>query len=262
MCTNAKGDQMAPHFLFQKGNDKHHLVDTSFSTYDSNASGYQDEITFQSWLNLLILFLRQDDHDPTLLLLDGHFSHLNLDVLFTAEKANIIILCLPAHSTMICQPNNQMTNKTFKSLLDNGLKWMIFSLNHLIFQFLSSWLKYAKCDCYFMEISWNISFWWILNITTFEKVSSERTRWKRKEDIRSSDGFDWTKIQKNEQEKKSFKKLVSAFEKEVENVKIPIPKEISDLIYQPKQKEEKKKLSEFEPEKKIRIHFLNVSNSK
>jgi hypothetical protein len=50
---------------------------------------------------------------------------LNLNALFTAAKSNIIIVCMPSHATMICQPNDQMANKHFKSLLDNKLKNMI-----------------------------------------------------------------------------------------------------------------------------------------
>ena len=132
LCTSANGHQIPPHFLFQKSADKHLLVGTTTSTCDSNDSGFQDEITFQTWVNLFILFKQQwytkqniDVSLPLVLLLDGHLSHLNLNALFTAAKSNIIIVCLPSHTTMVCQPNDQMTNKHFKSLLDNALKSMI-----------------------------------------------------------------------------------------------------------------------------------------
>jgi hypothetical protein len=48
--------------------------------------------------------------------------------------------------------------------------------------------------------------------------------------------------------------LVKAFEKEVQNVSIQVPKEISDLIYQ---KKEESQSIELNP-KKIRIHFVNL----
>jgi hypothetical protein len=72
-------------------------------------------------------FLKQSvqDSTPLLLILDGHFSHLDINMLFTAAKSKIIVLCLPAHATMVCQPNDQMVNKHFKALLDNGLKSMV-----------------------------------------------------------------------------------------------------------------------------------------
>jgi hypothetical protein len=59
------------------------------------------------------------------LFLDGHLSHLNFNILFTTTKSNIIIICMPSHATIICQPNDQITNKHFKLLLDNKLKNMI-----------------------------------------------------------------------------------------------------------------------------------------
>jgi hypothetical protein len=48
LCTSASGDQMAPHYLFQKSEEKHLLVGTSSSTCESNDSGYQEEKTFQT----------------------------------------------------------------------------------------------------------------------------------------------------------------------------------------------------------------------
>ena len=60
---------------------------------------------------------------------------------------------------------------------------------------------------------------------------------------------------------KDEKELVKAFEKEVQSVTVPIPKEISDLIYSEEKKKEEKEndLSQQEPKtKKIRLHLTNL----
>ena len=124
LCTNAFGDLMPPHFLFQNGEGKHLLAETKNSTCDSNTTGFQDESTFQSWLNLFILFKKEFfsqkqilDDKPVILLLDGHYSHLDRKMLYTAALSSIIIVCLPSHATMVVQPNDQTVNKHFKELL-------------------------------------------------------------------------------------------------------------------------------------------------
>jgi hypothetical protein len=54
---------------------------------------------------------------PVILLLDGHGSHLSWKSLYTAAKHNIIVLCLPSHTTSVIQPNDRTTNRRFKALL-------------------------------------------------------------------------------------------------------------------------------------------------
>ena len=41
---------------------------------------------------------------PILLLLDGHSTHFELRSLQFAKENNIIIFCLPPHTTHVCQP--------------------------------------------------------------------------------------------------------------------------------------------------------------
>ena len=41
---------------------------------------------------------------PKLLILDGHGSHLNIDIISLCQENNIQLYCLPTHTTHIFQP--------------------------------------------------------------------------------------------------------------------------------------------------------------
>ena len=56
---------------------------------------------------------------PVLLLTDGHKSHINLDVIDICHENNIILFCLPPHSTHALQP---LDVAIFKSLKDHFAK--------------------------------------------------------------------------------------------------------------------------------------------
>lgn len=64
------------------------------------------------------------------LLLDDHYSHLNLDVLFTAAKNGIMVVCMLVHATHLVQPNDKTANKRFKQNLDEELE--SFASNNLV----------------------------------------------------------------------------------------------------------------------------------
>ena len=43
-------------------------------------------------------------HRPILLLLDGHSSHFELSTIQLARQSEVILFCLPPHTTHVCQP--------------------------------------------------------------------------------------------------------------------------------------------------------------
>ncbi len=79
-------------------------------------------------MNIFILWknkwLQDNGYGPNetvLLLLDGHYSHLNHKVLFTAAMHHMEIVCMFAHATHLIQPNDKTVNKRFKQNLDAEL---------------------------------------------------------------------------------------------------------------------------------------------
>ena len=59
---------------------------------------------------------------PVLLVLDGHGSHITIEVIEFAQSNNIHLLCLPSHTSHILQPLDIGVFKSFK----------MFSLRHVV----------------------------------------------------------------------------------------------------------------------------------
>ena len=62
---------------------------------------------------------RFDGQQPLLLLMDGHKSHMSLDLVDLCRENNVILFCLPPHMTHALQP---LDVSVFKSLKDNYSK--------------------------------------------------------------------------------------------------------------------------------------------
>src|SRR6185312_8838158 len=136
LCTSpAQGGLiLPPHFLFQQAESsepRNLLCRTVNCTSDYNSTGYQDVNTWKCWMCIFIVWKNQWLHengygpnDSVLLLLDGHYSHLDHNVLFTAAMNHVEIVCMLAHATHLVQPNDKSINKRFKQNLDEDLAVM------------------------------------------------------------------------------------------------------------------------------------------
>ena len=80
--------------------------------YGLSDSGWMDVELFEEWFKNHFL-VHAPSSRPLLLLLDGHTSHYNLNVLQMASKEGIILFCLPPHSAHLLQP---LGNGTFCAL--------------------------------------------------------------------------------------------------------------------------------------------------
>ena len=59
-------------------------------------SGWIDSELFLSWMNKA--FLKHcGSQRPVLLFVDGHASHITLDVIDVAKENDVILFCLPPH---------------------------------------------------------------------------------------------------------------------------------------------------------------------
>ena len=104
-CGNAAGYCIPPMVVFDCKTLK--LVMTTGEVpgtfYGLSESGWMDTVFFEEWLKNHFL-LYAPPARPLLLLLDGHTSHYQLDVLRIAAAEGVIIFCLPPHATHILQP--------------------------------------------------------------------------------------------------------------------------------------------------------------
>ena len=76
------------------------------SLYGVSKSGWMEADNFISWFKSL--FLPAVDHllptGPVVLFLDGHHSHLSLELIHTAKMKGVHLYCFPPHTTHILQP--------------------------------------------------------------------------------------------------------------------------------------------------------------
>lgn len=65
-------------------------------------SEYMNSELFIEWFRVFLEHI--PSKRPVLLLLDGHVSHSSIELLQLAKANNVILFCLPSHSTHLYQP--------------------------------------------------------------------------------------------------------------------------------------------------------------
>ena len=85
------------------------------AVYAKSESGWVDSELFVEWMKKVFLKFATPQR-PVLLIIDGHKTHLTLDVVDLAQSNGVILLCLPPHTTHSLQP---LDVSVFKSLKDH-----------------------------------------------------------------------------------------------------------------------------------------------
>jgi hypothetical protein len=116
-CCNAEGVFLPPAFMFKGKNFKKEFMDDmppGAQVYMSPKSAYINSEIFLKWLKEH--FYPRKSAGKTLVIFDGHASHCNnLETLKFAEDHDIILLCLPPHTTHYLQPLDRSVFKSLKS---------------------------------------------------------------------------------------------------------------------------------------------------
>ena len=118
-CVSASGNALPPFMIYPRKRMPDYLKvgavpGTAFHCSDS---GWVNSELFYKWLEFFIKSIPPSR--PVLLLLDGHASHVSIEVIELARSNDIHMLCLPAHTTHILQP---LDVGVFKSLKSNYYK--------------------------------------------------------------------------------------------------------------------------------------------
>ena len=76
------------------------------AVYGISDSGWMDGANFLSWFTKLLLSAVSylTETAPVLLFLDGHHSHISLELIRRAHGSNVLLLCLPPNTTHLLQP--------------------------------------------------------------------------------------------------------------------------------------------------------------
>lgn len=116
VCCNAEGNFLPPVCIFKGVNKKAEWEDKmppgSYIVMSKKSSYVNTEI-FSNWLENH--FIPRKAQGKCLLILDGHTSHTSADKLLDLAASNdIILLCLPSHSTHFLQPLDRCFFKSLK----------------------------------------------------------------------------------------------------------------------------------------------------
>lgn len=105
-CVNALGTYIPPAFIFPRKNMKLDLMDhaPTGSVGYAQEKGWMNGHVFLKWLQHFVKHSKASPQNKVLLLLDGHSSHKNIDVLTFAKQNGIVIFCFPPHCTHRLQP--------------------------------------------------------------------------------------------------------------------------------------------------------------
>ncbi len=123
-CLSATGEAIATSVIFQGMRMFKEIFEYWDIAYCANESGYQSDESFESWC---IEFVQQAKPTPTMpvvLLLDNHFSHLDIDALIYLRDNNVRVVSLHPHTThLLCAQDVCVFapfKKYFKKYLDEA----------------------------------------------------------------------------------------------------------------------------------------------
>lgn len=127
-CCNAVGNFLPPVVIIKGVNKKPEFQDglpPGSEVYMNKKSAYVNAELFHRWLR--DHFVPRKPQGKVILLLDGHSSHTNaIEMLETAEQNDIILFCLPSHTTQALQPLDRSFFKPFKTFYTAETRnWMI-----------------------------------------------------------------------------------------------------------------------------------------
>ena len=102
-CCSASGERLPPYILYKGKNLYQRWMEggPAGTLYGVTESGWMDSMYFLSWFEKL--FLPAVSHllstGPVILFLDGHYSHISLELIRSARRHHVHLLCLPPNTT-------------------------------------------------------------------------------------------------------------------------------------------------------------------
>ncbi len=121
-CVSASGFSMPPYIIYPRKRitDSLKVGALAGTTFRCSDSGWVNSELFMDWLKLFTEMI--PPARPVLLILDGHASHISVQVIEYARKNQINMLCLPAHTTHLLQPLDVGVFKSLKAFYSKACK--------------------------------------------------------------------------------------------------------------------------------------------
>lgn len=128
LCINAAGDQFIPPlFVFPRIRMDPRLTKDApdGSIFDAQESGWISASGFLKWLKAFVDKVNPTEQSPVLLILDGHSTHKDLEVILYAKEHHVHMLSLPPHTTHKLQPLDRAVMRPFKTAFNAECEaWM------------------------------------------------------------------------------------------------------------------------------------------
>ena len=106
ITVSASGYSLLPFIIFENcfPSGPHGRNGPNNALYGISPNGYMDSELFKKWVEKQFLPQTQHLPRPLLLILDGHGSHMNIDMIDLLVENDVHLYCLPPHTTNILQP--------------------------------------------------------------------------------------------------------------------------------------------------------------
>ena len=119
-CASAAGLPHPPMIIYSKcfPGGQYRFEGPDDALYAKSESGWIDSKLFLSWFNKIFLKYAVNQR-PIMLLVDGHKSHMTIDIIDLCRSKGVILFCLPPHTTHALQP---LDVSVFKALKDSSAK--------------------------------------------------------------------------------------------------------------------------------------------
>ena len=115
-CVSASGFVLPPMMIFPRKqspppNFREGAV--AQTLFCSSRNGWINDDLFLQWFKFFLASIPPTW--PVLLIMDGHGTHMSIELIELAQSSDVHLLCLPSHTTHILQPLDVGVFKSFKS---------------------------------------------------------------------------------------------------------------------------------------------------
>jgi DDE superfamily endonuclease./helix-turn-helix, Psq domain. len=128
LCYSATGQYLPPMFVFPRKRANPQLLNDCppGSIAEYYETGWMQSDIFLKWFKKFVEWTNSSITNPSLLLLDGHFTHTkNLEVIDYARDHGVVIMCFPPHCTHRLQPLDVSFMKPLSTYYDQAVtSWL------------------------------------------------------------------------------------------------------------------------------------------
>ena len=132
-CASAAGFPLPPLIIFSKcfPGGQYRFDGPDDALYAKSESGWIDTELFITWFKKIFLKFAVPQR-PLLLLIDGHKSHMGLELVDLCRENNVILFCLPPHTTHALQPLDVSVFKSLKDHFSKSVRSLTFAKKNFV----------------------------------------------------------------------------------------------------------------------------------